>query len=226
MTEQLRNPPSRIYILDLDGTLMPTHELDNVCYWKAVHEVFGTLPGTVPLTSFTHVTDTGILHEWCTHQVGRAPTAEETAAVRALFMAHIEVSAESEPHHFTPTHGVNTWLRHVRHEGAAVAVATGGWGHTARFKLQCSGLHRWRLPLASADDAPTRTDIMRVALDLLLEGAGAASITPTYVGDGPWDAGAARELGWGFIGIASGQRAKVLRDCGARQVHVDFSTLY
>jgi len=215
--------PRRIYILDLDGTLMPTHELDNVCYWRAVHEVFGTRPGTVPLTTFTHVTDPGILLEWCQHQVGRPPTMGEAADVRARFLTHIEQEAARDDRHFKPTRGVRRWLQHVTDEGAAVAIATGGWGHTARFKLQRSGLDAWRLPLASADDRNTRIEIMQLALERVP--GTAAGITPTYVGDGPWDATAARELGWGFIGIAGGKRAQVLRGCGARQVHADFSTL-
>ena len=30
------------YILDLDGTLLPTHDLDNRCYWLAVDDLFST----------------------------------------------------------------------------------------------------------------------------------------------------------------------------------------
>ncbi|MEJ2534527.1 MAG: HAD family hydrolase [Gammaproteobacteria bacterium] len=224
MVPAARPAPSRIYILDLDGTLLPTHELDNVCYWKAVHEVFGTRPGTVPLTTFVHVTDPGILLEWCQHQVGRPPTKDEVDAVRRQFLGYIEREAERDERHFQPTHGLRRWLRHVADEGAAVAIATGGWGHTARFKLERSGLDAWRLPLASADDRETRTEIMQLALEWVLR-SNPAEVTPTYIGDGPWDATAARELGWGFIGIASGRRAEVLRGCGARQVHADFSTL-
>jgi phosphoglycolate phosphatase-like HAD superfamily hydrolase len=43
-----------------------------------------------------------------------------------------------------------------------------------------------------------------------------------YVGDGSWDVHAARELDWGFVGIASGTRALQLRALGARHVFPDY----
>ena len=47
----------------------------------------------------------------------------------------------------------------------------------------------------------------------------------TYVGDGPWDYRASRELGWSFIGIADGDRARTLRELGASRVEADFLEL-
>jgi phosphoglycolate phosphatase-like HAD superfamily hydrolase len=45
----------------------------------------------------------------------------------------------------------------------------------------------------------------------------------TYVGDGVWDIKAARNLGWGFIGIASGDGAEQLRRAGAAMVLPNFN---
>ncbi|MFZ2869038.1 hypothetical protein, partial [Zavarzinia sp.] len=46
-----------------------------------------------------------------------------------------------------------------------------------------------------------------------------------YVGDGVWDAAAARELGIGFVGIGSGERAAALRAAGAQRVIEDYADL-
>ena len=170
------------------------------------------------------VTDRGILDEWCRKELGRPPHAEETSAVRQRFMELIEQAAVSEPRCFQPLPGARRWLQACLQRGHGVAVATGGWGHTARFKLQAAGLADLPMPLASADDAPGRTGIMLAALGAL-EAGGRAETRPVYIGDGPWDVAAASELGWGFIGIASGRRATALRAAGAGHVLEDFRTM-
>jgi phosphoglycolate phosphatase-like HAD superfamily hydrolase len=208
------------YILDLDGTLMPSHAVDNRCYWAAVHEVFGTAGGTVKLTKFRHVTDSGILREWAEQELERLPTRDEVETVRDVFLARIESAAQDEPDAFRPLPGVEDWLADQPQDH--LAIATGGWEHTARFKLRAAGLGGFELPLATSDQAETRTGIMRHALSLLPTARGAPTV---YIGDGPWDVAAARELGWSFIGIAAGSRARDLVAAGAERVHADFRAL-
>ena len=60
-----------------------------------------------------------------------------------------------------------------------------------------AGLGAFGFPLATADDAHDRADIMRIALGRL--GADFNSIT--YYGDGPWDQDASRRLGWNFVAV-------------------------
>ena len=47
----------------------------------------------------------------------------------------------------------------------------------------------------------------------------------TYIGDGLWDLQAARELGWNFIGIGSGDARSRLLAGGASLVVRDFRQL-
>ena len=42
------------------------------------------------------------------------------------------------------------------------------------------------------------------------------------MGDGVWDAKAAQDLGWRFIGIGSGEQADRLRQAGAGMVIPDY----
>lgn len=207
------------YILDLDGTLMPSHEVDNDCYWQAVEAVFETPARVHDLQAYTHVTDMGILSQWGRERLGREPTANEVEDVRELFLRYLQEVARNDPRHFEPTPGVEAWLARLAGE-CSLAIATGGWAKTAQFKLEKSGLARFELPLSSADDATSRENIMRHAQGRLAVGAMAGSIT--YVGDGPWDLRAAQQLGWAFIGIARGQRAATLRAAGADRVFADF----
>lgn len=218
---------ARIHILDIDGTLMPSHEVDNRCYWQAVHEVFGTRPETIDLHQFRNVTDNGILAEWCETTLGRAPRGAELIAVRNRFLKLLQTAAGQQPAAFLPFAGVNEWLH--RQPSGTVALATGGWEHTARFKLQRAGLDRFALPLASSDQGKSRPAIMRHALEQLSRpdtpDSAAEALNVIYIGDGPWDFAAAMTLGWDFIGIARGQRAAALQQAGAHRVFADFRPL-
>ncbi|MEJ8569726.1 HAD family hydrolase [Elongatibacter sediminis] len=215
----------RVWILDIDGTLMPTESLDNRCYWQAVHDCVGGAPGTLSLERFTHVTDSGILDEWMRQRYGRPPLPAEVSAVRERFLQLLDDTFAREPESFTATPGLFDWIdRKLGATPESIAIATGGWSHTALFKLRCAGLDRYALPLATSDDCVSRTGIMETARSRLA-GTDADAGPTTYIGDGLWDLAASRELGWSFIGIARGSAADRLRAAGAESVLPDFHAL-
>jgi len=214
-----------VYILDLDGTLLPSHFVDNECYWQAVGEVFRRDLGTLALGEFTNVTDGAILREWCRKSLGRPATAAEIARVRARFLELLQAAASERPECFRAMPGAGRWLARLREAGGVAAIATGGWRHSAEFKLRCARLDRLALPLASADDGARRTTIMRNALERLGSVGRARGVRPTHIGDTPWDARSAMQLGWRFIGIARGDRALALQRLKAGPVYRDFLDL-
>jgi phosphoglycolate phosphatase-like HAD superfamily hydrolase len=217
------NSGLQVFILDLDGTLIPTAEIDNECFWEAVFTCFGESDNLPDLHNFKNVTDNGILNEWCLRELGRLPCEQETARIRQVFLQRLESVAIQQPEHFNPVPGVTQWLKAVNDNNFSIAaIATGGWEHSARFKLQLAGLDRFKLPLASSDDALTRPQIMQVAARKTLGHRSQTGVGFTYVGDGTWDLQASQKLGWEFIGIAKGERAKQLKKAGARHVRTDF----
>lgn len=223
MLWEWENSANRVYILDLDGTLMPSAEIDNVCFWQAVSWVFDKPDQPPDLHDFVHVTDSGILQEWCIRELGRPPGGEETMRIKRRFAQLLETAFNEHPGHFSPVPGVADWLAAIRANAHALAgIATGGWEHSARLKLKLSGLERFDLPLASSDDAVRRTDIMRIAAHRTLGHPAMENTVYTYVGDGIWDLQASRDLNWGFIGIASGARALQLQRAGASLVRENF----
>jgi phosphoglycolate phosphatase-like HAD superfamily hydrolase len=221
----------RIHILDIDGTIMPTGEIDNQCFWRAVNDVLGGTPRPLDLHGFRHITDSGILEEWSARERRSPLSRAETLEVRARFLELTREAADRFPALFYPTSGLNSWIQETLNSGsAAIGFATGGWRHTARFKLASAGLGSLALPLASSDDAIGRTEIMRIALERTLayftvpEAAGdKAQIT--YIGDGIWDLEASCTLGWDFIGIADATQELTLKQAGARLVVRDFDQL-
>lgn len=48
----------------------------------------------------------------------------------------------------------------------------------------------------------------------------------TYIGDGPWDLLAAKNLGIDFLGIAKGNRAILLKELGAHNVFEEYSLIH
>jgi phosphoglycolate phosphatase-like HAD superfamily hydrolase len=216
-----------ICILDIDGTMIPSSELDNRCYWQAMSDVFGRSEKPADLSDFMHVTDTGILREWHTRTFGSELRPESIAAVKERFLHIMQQAATDEPDCFRPLPGIEEWIGIQRDKGWILGIATGGWRNTADFKLRVSGLERFGMPLASSDDANSRTGIMQIALQRVLftvKGQrGNARVR--YVGDGLWDLAASRELGWNFIGIGSGAGRAQLLAGGASLVVRDFRQL-
>jgi len=217
------NSGKQVFILDLDGTLMPSAEIDNECFWLAVFACFGRQGPLPDLHAFQHVTDSGILDEWCIRELGRSPRSEETRQIKQHFGQLLETAFDRQPGHFTPFAGVTQWLEAVTGNDQVYAgIATGGWEHSARLKLRLSGLDRFCLPLASSDDAISRTAIMQIAAQRTLGHQTGKQADFTYVGDGTWDLQASRALDWKFIGIAAGARAEQLRLAGADQITQNF----
>ena len=217
------NSGTQVFILDLDGTMMPTAEIDNLCFWQAVFDCLGD-PGQLPeLHEFINVTDSGILDEWCVRTLGRSPSQEETSQIKHHFGQLLQSAFTDQPEHFSPIPGVVDWLDAVKqHEHVVAGIATGGWQHSARLKLKLSGLDRFELPLASSDDAIKRTEIMQIAAHRTHDHPTAPEAEFTYIGDGTWDLQASRELDWQFIGIASGDRALQLNRAGATLILKNF----
>jgi phosphoglycolate phosphatase-like HAD superfamily hydrolase len=220
------NSGTQVFILDIDGTLMPSAKIDNECFWQAVFECFGQRDRLPDLHHFKNITDSGILEEWCVHEVGRLPLADEIRHIKHRFGELLESAFAIQAEHFKPFPGVDEWLEAaIDNDNVYVGIATGGWQHSALLKLRLSGLNRFELPLANSDDAISRTEIMQIAAQRTLANYNDKEAVFTYIGDGIWDLQASNALDWNFIGIAKGKRASQLSLAGADLILKDFSKI-
>lgn len=188
-------------ILDIDGTLLESAADDDALYRQSVANVLGPVRFRQAMHDYDPVTDTGIL-EQVADDNGIAFDAALLAEVRRDFVDRVAGHIGSAGP-FNPLPGASGFLDRLhRSRQAAAAIATGGWGATARLKLETAGIRVAGLPLVSSDDATARTDIMRIALDSL----NGPFDSVIYVGDGHWDRQATAELGWVFqpVGPALG----------------------
>jgi len=214
-----------LVVFDIDGTLTRSIAIDDLCYLQALGDVFGITGVEPDWSAYEHSTDPGIVAEIVRRRLGRPLAATELATFRARFVELIRTRLAADPALSPPVPGaVAATTAVVAHGAWRTAIATGGFGDSARAKLAAAGLAAvaaW--PFASSDDGIARESIIAVARSRAGAIDDAAPIV--YVGDGVWDYRAATRLGMRFIGIATGARATALRAAGATTVLPDLEPL-
>ena len=168
-----------------------------------------------------HVSDHGIVIETYRREFGTAPLPDAIADTIGRFVALLAAAYHAQP--ISPIRGAAELLASLPSHGWAVAMATGAWRRAAQFKLAAAGLPDDVIPLATSEDGPARTDIVKTAVARAERHYDVAFDRIVSVGDGVWDVDAARTLALPFVGIAAGVRAERLRAAGAASVLPDLS---
>ena len=212
----------RLVIFDVDGTLTATNDIDSKSYETAV-AAFLRLPGiSSEWSRYPEVTDAAIFEYLCREQLARKPTPDEIRHVQTALVACFQQAFEIQPEMFAPVPGAPEFIRMLQKQAVwAVALATGAWGCSARFKLAAVGLAD--VPLSTSDSAGARHEIVCKAMDLGCIAYGQQSFDRTVlVGDALWDLSTARRLNLPFVGVASGKKGLALEEHGASHVVPDF----
>jgi phosphoglycolate phosphatase-like HAD superfamily hydrolase len=211
-------------IFDIDGTLTESVAVDELCFVQAVRDVLDIGPINTNWLEYQFQTDSGLALEICRTHLGRDPGGAEIRRLQARFAQLLCAAAEGAGRPIREIAGASALLHLLgAHARWQVAIATGGWRVSARFKLASAGLAVDGFPWANADDAVDRADILRTAIGR----AGPHYEQDTfekvvYVGDGVWDVRAAKALGIGFLGLATDSKAGRLVEAGASCVLPDF----
>jgi phosphoglycolate phosphatase-like HAD superfamily hydrolase len=214
---------SRLVVFDIDGTLTDTNPVDDECFLRSVERMLGVDLGAVAWTDAPHVTDSAIADWLWTRHRKQRPTPADLEALREVFAASLREEIGRAPDRCRPLAGAAGLFDELRAAGWTITLATGGWRVSARMKLEFAGLLDDGMPMACADDALSRTDIIQLAVTRASEKHGRAFDRVVSVGDGPWDVAAARDLKLPFVGVAEGKGGARLRASGASTVLSDFS---
>jgi phosphoglycolate phosphatase-like HAD superfamily hydrolase len=215
-----------LVMFDIDGTLTQTLAIDAACYAEAVTEVSCLAAISTDWAAYRHTTDSGILDEIYSAQLGRPPRRDEVETIRELFVRKLRDAIFSSPKSFAAVTGAGMLIESLLAEGIAVSLASGGWRESARLKLATAQLRLDDLPAAFADAALARVEIMSCSYRRACAAHGVAGFDEVvYVGDGVWDAKASRHLSYKFIGVGAGERALRLTDLGAVAMFADYSDL-
>ncbi len=202
-------------IFDNDGTICDTQEVEGACYAKAIKRVTGQSLSTLDWTAYEEPTSSAIVRGLLAGDPAALTKEEE---IKREFVRLLEQERSTFPGDFTPLAGAVQFITRLKEERiCSVAIATGCFDISARFKLRCCGIALEDFPHATSSDTPRRRDIIPLAASR----AGFPFSSVVYFGDAPWDVRVSGILGIPMIGI--GRRWERLRDLGAQHVFRDYS---
>ncbi len=207
-------------MFDVDGTLTDSSEVEDECLWQAAREVLRLPNDRSPwIDDLRHVTDLCKVSQHCEKRFGRPITSSEVDLVRKRLVQLLQDSPAARNSNLSQIVGASEALSRVSAaRGFAIAIATGCFLSLAEFKLRSAGIFDASVPLAGSDNALSREEIMLNAARQAAQKHKVEFSDFTYVGDGIWDVKAARNLGWNFIGVGTGERAEALRQAGAVKI--------
>jgi phosphoglycolate phosphatase-like HAD superfamily hydrolase len=217
--------PERLVMFDVDGTLVENGSAEDNLYAWAMKKWLGVESIETDWSAYRHVTDTGIATELYARVRGQKPSRADLENVAHTFLVGWKKMLLEDPGACTAMEGIHHFLERL-HElpGTEIAIATGGWEKTAALKLGHAGIAFSKMAIATANDAISREEIMKLAHDRALENAGVSAFQRVvYFGDGEWDVLTTRKMKFDFIGIDSSGKRPVLGELGARYIFDDFT---
>ena len=189
-------------IFDIDGTLVESSGFDGDCYFSAIKDVLGEVYIHDNRDTYNNITDTGILRQIIAEN--KIQEKRQIEEVRSKFGALVRQYFRNGGACRPIKGAVQVIDKLLAADNYEVGFATGGWGHTAKMKLQHAGFNLKSTILASSDDGEERVTIMEKCLSAL----GNRFHRIVYIGDAEWDMQATKELGWHFIGVGTRLKGK------------------
>ncbi len=197
----------RLLLFDLDGTLIRSNGVGRAALDSAFAERCGWEEATRGL-SFAGATDIGIVRDVFA-RFGRS--ADEAAAacpdLLGSYLRHLEALLARSPGAVVTLTGVNALLAGLRaRDDAVVGVLTGNVEGGARLKVAAAGLE-WSFRVgAFGDEAPTRPDLLPLALEraAAVTGRSLQAERAVVIGDTPLDVAVARAHGARAVGVHTG----------------------
>jgi phosphoglycolate phosphatase-like HAD superfamily hydrolase len=214
----------KLVIFDIDGTLTQTCRVDEICFTRAFADTHGLEVLADHWTDCPHVSDSGLMRHLFQHYFGRDPHDHESGVIKQRLVDLLEEHHRMDRSYFAeiPRAG-ETFNRLVESRGWSKAIATGCWQPSAELKLRAASINYNGVPGGFAEDGVARESIVGAAISRSSVSYQRDNFDRIVsVGDGVWDVRTAARLGLAFVGVASGRRAEMLRDAGAKHVIPDF----
>ena len=125
-------------IFDNDGTICDTQEVEGACYAKAIERVTGRSLATLDWTTYEEPTSSAIVRELLAGDPAALAKEEE---IEREFVRLLEQERPTLPGDFTPLPSAVQFITRLKEESiCTIAIATGCFHASARFKLRCCGI--------------------------------------------------------------------------------------
>jgi phosphoglycolate phosphatase-like HAD superfamily hydrolase len=194
--------PRRVWLFDIDGTLLWTDGAAREAYAWALEHQLG-LRDDLHDIAFAGRTDPVILASILARH-GRTLTTDESQAFHTALYGRMRTVLQPGRGRVLP--GVAALLERVAAEPAwTSALLTGNNAEMARIKLDHFGLSPWFAFGAFGDEAADRNALACVAVDRARERMGARPSDCIVIGDTEHDIACARASGAWAIAVATGQ---------------------
>lgn len=207
---------------DIDGTLTATIEADDYGFTQTYKDLYNIDLGEIDWGKFKHVTDLGVSNEVFQANFERLPTDEEIDTTKNHFLGLLKKLFEKESNKFSEVTGAIEFFNELQEKDYPLAIATGGWGETALFKLEKAGFKIDDTPFANSNHHHSRLKITELAIEKAKETYSTDFERIIYFGDGKWDLLTCQEMGIEFIGVDF-YKSRKLKELGAENVIRDFS---
>jgi len=200
-------PTKRLYLFDIDGTLITSAGAGETSFREAVHEVCGghsALHGV----NFAGNTDTGIAREVLI-AAGKEPSQENIMSLLDAYLAKLSDRMHLHEGRLLP--GIVTILDRMKERPDCIlALLTGNLAKGAEVKLTHYGVWHYFGFGAYADDHHVRNELGPVAMARALEDHG-EEFTPDQIyviGDTPRDIECGKAFGAVTVAVATGKYSR------------------
>ncbi|PSU34824.1 HAD hydrolase-like protein [Photobacterium lutimaris] len=202
---------ANLFLLDIDGALVDSHDLELDCYVKAVNEVLGIEMDT-DLSQYANLTDAGVLDEL----IAKYAIAESRSLIHRKvenrFSSLVQQAIKEYPETVSEAMGAKAFLTKMKDlQDTYIAIATSGWASTAKLKLRAAGFDVSNLTFTSASDALSRTEIMALAAFRAKQDSGVVFERRVVFAKGDRNKHASQELGYDYVevGIVNGPHTHI-----------------
>jgi len=210
-----------LVIFDIDGTLTNTVRVDEFCYVKALSDVHSIDLNSVDWSDFPNATDWGILKTLFENSLKQKLLEPDIQRTKNYFLELLRKQSSENADAFSEIPGALAFFNYLLSKKLPLAIATGAWGKSAKFKLDNIGLKYEGLPFADSDDHYSRSEIIQTAVRLAEKQYHMKFSRIIYFGDGEWDFTVSKELGLDFVGIDMQENGN-LRKLGVKIVLRNF----
>ena len=210
-----------LVVFDIDGTLTDSVKAHQDSFCKS-YSSFEIQNLNTDWSSYTHHSDSWIFGEVIRQNFKRDATDKEKSDFAIALNDNFNLYTSKHPISEIP--GAKIFINNIKDSAEiGYCLATGSLRDPAIKKLKCLELEYPKDLLVTASEYETREEIVGTAIEKAMGYYGVDEFEHIFsIGDGYWDMKTAEKLKIEFIGIASDEKAKQLKNAGCANLYDNF----